>query len=986
MFTWLKSKQPTELSKTHTGTPSTSSAQVKSASEANTPNLKAALGTADAVLEAHNATQRKVAVQAWVASSPDDAELARVAKLLQDKDSGAAKLIKDVLAQHKAQATQSQAWAELQKRADALLAKDDLQAQDAVLLDEAMKAVASGEQAAVPEDLVETCERIALRLQHQATLQTELRQHVQGGTAALAELQQRFAQPIQQAQASRHVLHSTVGIAAQGLQASQEHKEWGAMPAKLQSQAMALQGELDAAWQRFEQQLAIAAVGVDDKAAPLPEVAAWAHELQVLRGAEVAVTNHAASEEMVKADEAAKAARRAAVAASLAEFKLTLTQLERALEQGHTKEAMGQANRLRNLHLTEQPPAVQARAHELLAKTSQLSDWQRWRSDQLREELCVKAEALAAEAAKHSTGSLKDAADEQEKTDIQSSVNSTLRADYAREEDSPGESIIDKGEPSTAVEAPVEAAPAVVEPIEAAPVAVEVATETVIETAAAVETAKPKKQHKPMSPRAIGDTLKSLRDEWKALDKTGEANGVLWARFDAACKLAFVPVEAYLAQEKARTQAVEKQRRDLLAEVNAWAAVHAPVVEAPVVHVESAVVEGVSQSEDAAVATSPLTPTLSREGRGGDQHHASHDESRFEHDWRAFTHALDKFSERWRNAGHLPEKRFVAMQALWKTAIDAAAAPLLQARVDSRQKREALIARTEELCAKPGPHLQERLRELQAQWTAESKRIALPRNVEQKLWERFRNPQDAAYNAKRAEHEQRVQARSSVETDVQQKIEALQTAADSGDEAAIREAGRALEAAWSAYAPAEETRHSPRDSRDARDARDSRGSRDSRDSRDGPRANPQLVQAQRKAHDAAHKKLQELAQGKRGNAIAALTKAWAARDAALLPELSDLRFKLNKAQWQGWQQAIAVPAKADEAARDAALLKLEVAFELDSPAEAQTARRALQLSLLASRGRDALVASWPDQVATVFASASTEQAAARLMACINAMK
>ena len=117
-----------------------------------------------------------------------------------------------------------------------------------------------------------------------------------------------------------------------------------------------------------------------------------------------------------------------------------------------------------------------------------------------------------------------------------------------------------------------------------------------------------------MSPRAIGDALKGLRDEWKALDNTGEANGVLWARFDAACKLAFVPVEAYLAQEKARTQAVEKQRRDLLAEVNAWAAVHAPVVEVvtPVVEGEAAVAEGAAVVD----AASPLTPALSRRERG----------------------------------------------------------------------------------------------------------------------------------------------------------------------------------------------------------------------------------------------------------------------------------------------------------------------------------------------------------------------------------
>jgi hypothetical protein len=349
-----------------------------------------------------------------------------------------------------------------------------------------------------------------------------------------------------------------------------------------------------------------------------------------------------------------------------------------------------------------------------------------------------------------------------------------------------------------------------------------------------------------------------------------------------------------------------------------------------------------------------------------------------EPDWRGIANSLDKFNERWRNAGHLPEKRYAAMQAEWKAGMDAAAAPLLAARADSKAKREAMIARVEALCAAPDMQLQNRLRDLQAQWTQESKRILLPRHVEQKLWEKFRGPQDAAYNAKRAEHEQRVQAQGAAEAGVQAKIDALFEAAKSGDEAAIREAGRALEAAWGEYAP-EPRREERRDDRGGR--RDDR--RDERRDDRGPRANPQLMQAQRKAHDAAHKKLHEIAQGKRGAAFDSLMKAWAARDAAQMPELSLLGLKLAKPQWQAWQQKLGAAASVKEADRDAALLKLEVAYEVDSPAEAQTARRMLQLSLLASRGRDALVSGWHEQVATVLGAPAEEAASARLMACLR---
>jgi Domain of Unknown Function (DUF349) len=975
MFNWLKSK-PTD---SHTGTKSPVTADKNQGSQANTPAgistsnappaLKAPLGTADAVLEAHNAPQRKAAVQAWVATNPDDEELARVAKLLQDKDAGAAKLIKEVLTQHKHEANQTQAWAELQTRAKALLQKPELQAQEAVQLDEAMKTVASGEQAAVPEELIETCERIALRLQHQVTLQSELRTHITHGSAALSEVQQRFSQPIQQAQGAWPALRANVGAASAGLAAAQEHKEWLAMPSKLQTQSLALQGELSAAWERFEAQLAVAIAGVDDAAAPLPEVSVWSHELQVLRGAEQSVSAHAANSEQAQADEAAKAARRASAAAALAEFKLTLTQLERALEQGHTKEAMGQANRLRNLHLNDQPAAVQARAHELLAKTSQLSDWQRWRSDQLREELCVKAEELATQASRHDAASAaQHATQEAEENAILQSGDTQSPNNIERYDDNTNTSISEEAHITSMPEsAPAEAlhapASAVADAVEAlapmaaqdqtvsatesatvattAPDSAQASTETHAAPAPKPEAAKPKKR---LSPRVIGDALKALRDEWKLLDKTGDANGILWARFDAACKLAYVPVEAWLAQEKARTQAVEAKRKALLAEIADWTEANASAQFAATA----------AEGADSAAATT-MDP-----------------------DWRHIGNTLDQFNDRWRNAGHLPEKRYAAMQAEWKTAIDAAAAPLLAARADSKARREALIARSEALCAAPDMHLQNKLRELQTQWTMESKRITLPRHVEQKLWERFRTPQDAAYNAKRAEHEQRVQAQGAVEAGVQAKIDALFAAVDASDEAAIREAGKALEAAWNEYAP-EPRREERRDDRRG-SARDERGP--ARDER-SHRANPQLLNAQRKAHDAAHKALHSIAMGKRSAALDHLLAAWAARDVSKLPELAHLGLKLNKAQWQGWQQKLGAASSTSEEAKHAALLKLEVALEVESPESAQSAKRALQLSLLASRGREALVASWADQVAQVLASAHEDTAAQRLMACLK---
>ncbi len=82
----------------------------------------------------------------------------------------------------------------------------------------------------------------------------------------------------------------------------------------------------------------------------------------------------------------------------------------------------------------------------------------------------------------------------------------------------------------------------------------------------------------------------------------------------------------------------------------------------------------------------------------------------------------------------------------------------------------------------------------------------------------------------------------------------------------------------------------------------------------------------------------------------------------------------------GWSQALSASAKGDAAQ---ALLRLEVAADIPTPAQHHSQRRMLQLQLLTQRNAAMPAETWAQDVATVLASAHEEAAARRLQ---NALK
>jgi len=228
-------------------------------------------------------------------------------------------------------------------------------------------------------------------LQHQVMVQRE----------AAVLLAQRVevlsTKPLQEAHASRQTLQTDVQAwAAQAAQLTQ-NSAWASVDMKFPPQLEASRSQLQAVWEGFDAALQQADAAVQQADAPLPNVPVWADEIRALRGeapAEAAPAAAPARSAKPKMDPAERQAlREQATQAVLHELEA----LEKEVAEGHGKASAGAATALRNAlktHGRHLDPALDARVHEALTSAGELEGWQRWRADQLRQELLAKAEAL----------------------------------------------------------------------------------------------------------------------------------------------------------------------------------------------------------------------------------------------------------------------------------------------------------------------------------------------------------------------------------------------------------------------------------------------------------------------------------------------------------------------------------------------------------------------------------------------------------------
>jgi hypothetical protein len=161
--------------------------------------------------------------------------------------------------------------------------------------------------------------------------------------------------------------------------------------------------------------------------------------------------------------------------------------------------------------------------------------------------------------------------------------------------------------------------------------------------------------------------------------------------------------------------------------------------------------------------------------------------------------------------------------------------------------------------------------------------------------------------------------------------------------------------------------------------RGDRGDRPEREER-GPRLGDAAFRAQRDAMEHAEMALRKLAAQAHGESLTHLLAAWETRQADLVPTAQDLGRNVNAAARAAWSQAV---GQAPAATAGEAILRLEMAAEVPTPAENLNERRALQLQLLTRKNQPGPEQTWALDVTAVLSSTHDPKVARRLQ---NALK
>jgi len=880
--------------------------------------------------------ERAARIREWLTTEPSAEQMQDVFKELQIRDKGAAKPLReklDELKRAKGQEALAVEWAE---RANTLLALPRLNIADALAWQrDAAKAGAPLSREPLSHIKVQISERVRAieDLQHRVQVQRE----------AAVLLAQRIevlsTKPWRDAQAALDVLRADVTHWQDQATALCADAGWASVDPKFPPLLEGSRAQLLVVWEAFGAAVAQAVVAADDVNAPLPPVPVWADEFRLARGVPLEAPAKA-NKPQVDPEVRAK---------STQAVRDALLKLEQEVALGHGKASTSAAAAMRNTlkeHGRLIDDKLESQAHAALAAAGELEGWQRWRADQMREELVAKAEGLLNRPEGQALGG-----------------------------------------------------------------------------------------------RKMQETLRGLRDQWKQTDQGGAPNHALWKRFDEACNEAYKVVEAWLEKVKAESAEHRQQRLALIEELKAWTervaartephdwkafnrALHPfadrwreaghvgekafaelqplwkAAFQAAVAPLEAAQKHSVSVRQamiQEAVALGEA-PVLNIDAVKSLQHRWQAEaqsvplERKFEQKlWDSFRKPIDdafnrKTLER--------EKAAAALSERDRMVLDAAKA--LDAANDSGDAHKIRAAMTALDAALRGQA------QAQADVKAAAQEAPQTSPVGQAVATEFATENVAKQEGGATEQVAQQAADDVPATTPEPTPEPVSAPRAAKPVVAVRGDDRpGMKKAEPAPAgrgkfgdrkdgarPGFGADRGPRGAAGARDgARPGgrpggpRGDRPSHDDR-GPRLGDVAFRAQREAMERADLALRKLAAQAHGETLTQLLAAWEKRDASLLPSQQELGRAVTPATRSAWSHAI---GSAPAAAAPEALLRLEMAAELPTPAEQLTARRALQLQLLTRRNEPAPAQTWAQDAAKVLAGPFDPQQVRRVQNVLKAL-
>ena len=916
----------------------------------STPDLPTLDALTAGALTAPTSGERSSRLRDWLASDPSPELMQQVFKEMSTRDKGAAKLLREKLDELKRTKTQdslAQDWAD---KAQTLLQAQPFKVADAMAWQrDAAKAGAPLSR----EPLAGLRQALTERIKHVDEL--EHRAQVQRETALL--LTQRIevlsTKSWQEALDQQSALQADLKRLHDEFEALQTDAHWSSVDPKYPSLVIETTKHIPLVWDAFSAALAQTQAAAQDSNLPLPAVPAWADQLRQSRGESV-VAAPAAPANKAKADAPPQASQVALQVPSM------LLQLEKEVALGHSKAMSSAASLLRNalktkgLHLdTELSQQVQT----TLAAAAELEGWQRKHADEIRLQLVLKAEAL-----------------------LQPPAIATAASEVANPVEQAAPEVTPEGIPEVASATPVDYS-----------------------------------QWVPaMGGRKLQDTLRQLRDEWKKTDQGGMPNHGLWKRFDQACNRAYPFVQAWLGKAKAESAAHREGRLALLAEVAAWTQAHQSntdwktqarelhqfserwrnsghlsekafadmqtqwkaAIKAAHVGLEAAQTQSITLrramiEEAKALGEAPqlrIDAVKALQQRWQIESQAVPVERKLAQKlWDAFRQPLDEaFSRKTQSRASAPAQNLSEHDK----AVMAAAAELEKAiaQGDASAIRQAMAhvqAVSAGQAAAPAPVQNEAATQISEQSPA----IVAPE-------------QDASSPVSdSADGEPVVQPEEEVAPPPKPVVVKKVVAVRGDDRPGQKKTEPAPKGRFGDKSGARRTERETGNRRGPDAGRGGLRDKPAYEAR-GPRLGDAAFRAQRHALEQADTALRKLAMQAHGETLVHLLGAWQQRQSDQLPAAKDLGARLSAQQRQDWVKALQA---APQGSPDQALLRLEIAAEVPTPASHVDARRMLQLQLLTKRNDAGPAQTWAHDVAQVLGSSYDEENAKRVQAALKVL-
>lgn len=888
--------------------------------------------------------ERAARVRDWLASNPSAEQMQEVFKELSARDKGAAKLLReklDEIRRSKGQELLATEWAD---KAQALLAAGKVNIADAMAWQrDAAKAGAPLSKEPLASIKAQLADRVKgiEDLQHRVQIQRE----------AAVLLAQRIevlsTKSWRDAQTAAESLRNDVPDWQAQADVLLADANWASLDGKFPPMLDASRAQLQAVWEAFQSALALAVAAAADGAAVLPPVPMWADELRAGRGQSAEAAPARPSRPKVDPEVRAKATEA---------VRRVLTTLEKEIAEGHGKASAGAAAALRNAlkeHGKLVDDKLENQAHAALSAAGELEGWQRWRADQLRQELVAKAEGLfeSVPAAEGQTEpqrkarlggrkmqeTLRNLRDQWKQTDQGGPPNHAL---WKRFDDACNEAY-------KVVEGWLEKVKADAAEHKAQRMAL---IDELKAWAADNSTAKDGDW------KGFNRILHQFSDRWRDAGHLSEkAFAEMQPLWKEAFKAAEAPLDAIQKLSLERRHAMVEEARVLGA--------------APVMRIDA--VKSLQQRWQAEAQAVPLE--------------RKHEQKL----WDAFRQPID---EAFNRKGEERDKAAAALSGHDRVVLDASKAlQAANATGDAQKIRAAMAALDAALRGQAQAAAAVVVAEKEQKQAQAHADTALPATEavasEGPGEARTEAVPDASGDAPAVVTESAEPVAAAAPAPAPKPTPKPVVAMRGDDRPGMKKAEPAQAGRGGKFGD----RKGPPGQRSSFDnkfepRRDDRaggrfGDRPAYEER-GPRLGDEAFRAQRDALENAQLALKKLAAQAHGEALTQLLNAWEQRAAEQVPAQQELGRAVTPAVRGGWVQAVGAQPSGDASE---SLLRLEMAAELPTPAEHINARRALQLQLLTRRNDPTPAQTWGQDAAKVLASAHEAQAARRLQNVLKAL-